>query len=417
MIKYNSFNKYFTIGSACLVFTYVISSYYKLIADESSRRAYYVAFFLCISMYLFSLSMRYLWKKQIDAYSNTIKLLYYAFIVWSAFTIIRSHSLRLVDLRDIWGIPNYGWAYYLPIIMPMGSIIIFWSIIFNIFKYSLPIGLIATIMLFMLFNIPTNLNLLNGSLFLLLFYNFTNIKKSLVKYLLFPSYLLVVISYINILSRTMALIAVMYFICASIIYISYNKSNIINILVFIIMIATINFMLLLITLYGTNTKPSELLNKFNIAEFIEKIPKNSRVNDKHNMYDEFFSSLTFKEIIIGKGVLGEYYGHIGSKTRYSIDRRNVECGYLQIILKGGVVLLILFLSISIVSMYYGFFNSNNLFIKSCALVILMRLIEMFPYGLPTANLYYLIFWMSIGACLSDRLRNYRNDEIIKYLKQ
>ncbi|MGN6296807.1 MAG: hypothetical protein ACTHM7_08505, partial [Ginsengibacter sp.] len=70
----------------------------------------------------------------------------------------------------------------------------------------------------------------------------------------------------------------------------------------------------------------------------------------------FYNDMHAKDWMIGRGINGEYYcPNIDLDTDY---RSLIETGYLQIILKGGLVRLILLLLILVPAVILGLFFSN-----------------------------------------------------------
>ncbi|MFV0469136.1 MAG: hypothetical protein ACK5MK_09455 [Dysgonomonas sp.] len=131
-----------------------------------------------------------------------------------------------------------------------------------------------------------------------------------------------------------------------------------------------------------------------------------------------------KNWIMGKGLNGLYYCpgiEISEENAFYSDNPNVdyrhyiECGYLQMILDGGIVYLLLFLLILVPAFIKGMFFSRNLFTKGCAALVLLWLIDMVPFGLPTFNFRYLLVWICVGICYSKELRLKSDSEVLELL--
>jgi hypothetical protein len=165
----------------------------------------------------------------------------------------------------------------------------------------------------------------------------------------------------------------------------------------------------------------------NISLLINKIVE---FNDSRTfLFTELLADLNFTEKIFGKGSLGTYYSpffnkvlryfeHIGEYW-FALDnptRITVEVGYLQMILKGGFLLLILNFSIMLSSVYLAIFKSNNNFVKRLGVFILsltlLSLISFRPAFTPT----FILLWMAIGTVLSKKNRMMTNEEIESKLK-
>jgi len=142
------------------------------------------------------------------------------------------------------------------------------------------------------------------------------------------------------------------------------------------------------------------------------------------LFTEMLDDLSFTEKIFGRGSLGTYYSpfftkvlryfeHIGEYW-FALDnptRITVEVGYLQMILKGGFLLLFLNFGIMLRAVYVAFFKSNNNFVKRLGLFILaltlLSLISFRPAFTPT----FILLWMSIGTVLNKKNRLMTDEDI------
>jgi hypothetical protein len=98
------------------------------------------------------------------------------------------------------------------------------------------------------------------------------------------------------------------------------------------------------------------------------------------------------------------------------NRITTEVGYLQMILKGGFVLLILNLSLYILAIYLAVFKSRNKFIKRLGyyilLIFLLSLVEFRPAFTPV----FIILWMAVGTVLNKNYRQMDNNQIETLIK-
>lgn len=132
-------------------------------------------------------------------------------------------------------------------------------------------------------------------------------------------------------------------------------------------------------------------------------------NTREIVYNAFFKDLSMKDWVIGKGFLGGYYcpgAEKGQDTRFLI-----ESGYLQTILKGGIISLVLFLLIALPAAYLGIVKSKNILCKASGTIVILWLIDMFPWGMPAINIRYILVWTCIGICYSKVIRNLSEAEI------
>ena len=114
---------------------------------------------------------------------------------------------------------------------------------------------------------------------------------------------------------------------------------------------------------------------------------------------------------IGKGINGEYFCPGIDEDAPTNYRNIIETGYLQIILKGGIIRLILYLLIAIPALILGLFFSKNLLSKAAGIWIFISLISLYPATVNSFNLNYLLVWISIGICYSKELRILPDDQI------
>lgn len=120
--------------------------------------------------------------------------------------------------------------------------------------------------------------------------------------------------------------------------------------------------------------------------------------------------------IIGKGIAGEYYCpniDVNDVTGY---RNVIETGYLEIMLKGGAVSLVLYLLIAIPAIFIGLFASKNILSKAAAMWILLSTIYIYPIVVTGFDMRYLIYWISIGICYSKKIRNIPDEILINYFQ-
>jgi hypothetical protein len=131
----------------------------------------------------------------------------------------------------------------------------------------------------------------------------------------------------------------------------------------------------------------------------------------------FYNDMKMKDWIVGKGILGSYYCPDISESQQTDFRDDIETGYLQIILKGGLVSLILFLLIAIPAIIKGIFFSRNMLAKASGIWILLFISTLYPRDETKFNMNYLLVWMSIGLCYRKDLRKMQQKEVIEYLKK
>ena len=149
----------------------------------------------------------------------------------------------------------------------------------------------------------------------------------------------------------------------------------------------------------------------------------------NNMADSFFSTLVERGVedsrsgveegfyadmkstsdwMFGRGWFGQYYEPAIGEWRSSI-----ETGYLALILRGGYFYLIPYVAILGLSFFNGYFRSKNLFCKSFAIMCLMQIVSLYPWGWPTFSFLHFVIWLGVWVCNSKRLRQLSDEQIRK----
>lgn len=131
----------------------------------------------------------------------------------------------------------------------------------------------------------------------------------------------------------------------------------------------------------------------------------------------FYKDMQLKDWVMGKGINGEYFCPGIDKEDITGYRDVIETDYLQTILKGGLISLILFLLIAIPAMIKGLFYSKNMFAKAAGIWILYVLLNMYPASINTFTMQYLLVWFAIGICYSNVLLTMPENEITAYFKK
>lgn len=130
----------------------------------------------------------------------------------------------------------------------------------------------------------------------------------------------------------------------------------------------------------------------------------SRINEdtRSGVEQFFYQSFNGKELdwIFGRGINGTYYCPIFK----NVYRDVIETGYLFMILKGGLIYLCLFMFILLYSAYLGFFKTKNSLSKAMSLYLLVHLISLIPFGLPSFSFEYIIVWICVLYCQSGKFR-------------
>ena len=106
--------------------------------------------------------------------------------------------------------------------------------------------------------------------------------------------------------------------------------------------------------------------------------------------------------LIGKGINGKYYCPGIDKDDTTGYRTVIETDYLQLILNGGLVFLILLLLILIPAIILGIFYSKNMLSKAAAIWILLWICYLYPARVTTFSLHYILVWISVGFVIQNQ---------------
>ncbi|UJH91748.1 hypothetical protein LZ575_03430 [Antarcticibacterium sp. 1MA-6-2] len=130
----------------------------------------------------------------------------------------------------------------------------------------------------------------------------------------------------------------------------------------------------------------------------------------------FYQDLNPKEWIVGKGMDGEYYCPGIDPDDVTGYRKTIETDYLQLVLKGGLVYVFIFILITIPAIIKGLFFSKNLLTKAAACWIIWVLLNMYPATVNTFTLQYILLWIAVAICFSPFLRNMEEEDMTTYFR-
>jgi hypothetical protein len=119
----------------------------------------------------------------------------------------------------------------------------------------------------------------------------------------------------------------------------------------------------------------------------------------------FYSDMKTNDWIVGKGISGEYYCPGVGQNSISDYRSIIETDYLNIILKGGIISISLFLLIVLPAAVKGIFYSSNNLSKAAGFWIIIWLMNLYPTTVVAFNLNYVILWIAVGICYNKKIRN------------
>lgn len=143
------------------------------------------------------------------------------------------------------------------------------------------------------------------------------------------------------------------------------------------------------------------------------------VDTRTFLYKELYLDLVKNnKLIIGKGANGSYF----SEYFYSIDlgethnRNNIEVGILGILLKGGLIAVVLNLTLLFLAIYYCFFKSNNLYTIGIGYILMVHVILLFIENFTIYSSYNVFLWFFIGVGISKKFRDLSNEQVRKLIR-
>lgn len=149
--------------------------------------------------------------------------------------------------------------------------------------------------------------------------------------------------------------------------------------------------------------------------FAELVDRNT-TDTRSGVEAAFKRDFDFQDWVIGRGIDGKYWCpniDMNDTTGY---RWMIETDYLNIILKGGVIHLILVLLIAIPAFIRALFYSNNLLSKAAGIWIVLWILSLYPMNVFNFDINHLIFWLSVGIGYSKGTRAMSDDQIMMGLK-
>ncbi|MFT4800478.1 MAG: hypothetical protein ACI93N_000236 [Flavobacteriaceae bacterium] len=355
-------------------------------------------------------------RKQLKTIPKYLRILFYLLIFYSCIVIVRSFSLSLQDWVTNFGNVYMAFAWLVPLVLILGTKIENWVIVFKATNFMFNLMIFAALLLPFYVEVRTEWTWLIRPVNFILLLGLYHYRQDRLKI-----YLIIAISLI-IAYRTHQRMEYLY-------------------------IGLVLGFLLLDKLFSFKIKKRFLkyiLGSFILVftliftvgyEFVSSIIANviEFQDSRTFLFTELRGELAkTQDQLFGRGSLGTYFSQFFENTRSFWEKQGynghvdlwgddpkritVEVGYLQMLLKGGGVLLILNVVISIITIYLALFRSNNKFIRRLGYYILiitiLSLVSFRPAFTPT----FIIFWMAIGTILNKKYRMLKDDEIEKLIQ-
>lgn len=284
--------------------------------------------------------------------------------------------------------------------------------LYEILKIILAISILVSIYKIIIFDIYSFnfLFILQCISFLYLYFPYIKNKRFL-SLIIFGTVLMLILVYIN---GERALFLSILFSLFSFIGIKYIKSKYI-LKTSIILIIVISCLILI---YGLYYKVSI----FEVIKLYFSDDNDIAVDSRTFLYFEFSEDFfRHNSWLFGKGILGSYYSETMdiamSNGEYSDfkNRIGIETGFLQYILKGGLLYLISYMLLLIFAIFNAFKYSKNDFLKIAALILAGRFFISTISEYPCFDLKNIVVWILIGLCINKKTLNLSNDDVKKII--
>lgn len=401
--KVNNAIDYFWIGFV------VYSLIFTLYTTEA------VSFTICGSLQIFGLLLMVpsaILLMEWEFESSYLKYTFVIYIFWLFTVIIRGFSFDFKFIKDMLFDVRFGiFLYLVPFILLFPRNLLYYKKAFNV----IVIFGIAYIVYDLLFfrdllsfgdNVRSqgiaeyfsqSLSLPCG--LLLLTYIYHSKKRRLLALSVMVITLIIAIFRAR---RGLAFMSVSILLFSYFIYYNTNKKKTVKFLFSIILIA---FMFLLTAKIYSNYRNS----------FFGYMSERMYQDTRSGVEVYFYHDMNYVDWIFGKGINGQYYCPGIDQDSTTGYRGVIETGYLQIILKGGLISLGLLVIIAIPAIFKGLFYSKNLLSKAAGIWILLFLIDSYPATITTFTMHYLLVWISIGICYSKNIRDMSESTVTSLL--
>jgi hypothetical protein len=340
--------------------------------------------------------------------NSYLKTLYFIYLLWLVGIMGRGFLFDFFSIKESIVNPGYGvFIYFVPFFLLFPVNFAYYRKLFLvIYIMAFMYGILSLCFITHVFNpdrtstlsqgIVENFSMLSvGSSFTLLTYLYHSKMRRLAA---LGTMMLMLLFAVYRARRGMILMSVTSLLFVVIMYLVVTKRTIF-----------VGFIVLIMALMGYFYY-SSLYNQSNFGIFnflVERSDEDTRTGVEDAMKEDMSST----EWIIGKGVNGEYYCPNIDALDATGYRNVVETGFLQVMLKGGWISLILILLITLPAIYSGIVKSKNVLSKASGIHILMWVLFMYPTVTNTFSFHHLLTWVCIGICYSPQILNMTDAEV------
>ena len=344
--------------------------------------------------------------------NSYLKFLFTVYIVWALIVIARGIRLNFKDLMYMLLSADLGGLlYFIPLVLLFPQNLAFYR---KLFDAIIVLGLVSFVAAFSMRHLLLDRSAVTQNTieylarmlsmpcgFILLTYKYHSNKRKLIALAVM---LIALLFSVYKARRGLSITLSSIFIFSFFLFLFTSKQK--------ILILYLTFFILCIGgLYTTN------IYNINNNALLNKIADRADEDTRSGAELYFYNDMQTKDWIIGRGMNGEYFCPGIDDDPPSDYRTLMETGYLQIILKGGLVRLALFILIAGPAFFLGLFASRNILSKASAIWIMVALLSLYPATVESISFQYLIVWISIGVCYSKQIRTLSDTDISSYINE
>jgi hypothetical protein len=346
-----------------------------------------------------------------DGYLKNIFIVYF---LWLMVILFRGMRFDFNFIKESLFDPGYGiFIYFVPLVLLFPQNFAFYRKLFNvIFLLSIFYLLFSTIFIKHVFDSDRRSTLAQGivenfstlslpSGFILLTYLYHEKKKRLFAFGIMMMMLLIAVYRAR---RGMILMSVTTLLFYLMVYLIVSKKTFMVI-----------YLAIIIAIVGA-LYYSSLYNQSNFGIFNFLVERGDE-DTRSGVEIAFNEDMTQEQWLIGKGMSGDYYCPNIDALDQTGYRNVIETGYLQIILKGGIISLVLLLLILVPALIKGLFYSKNILSKAAGIWILLWIVYLYPSVSNGFSMHYMIIWMSVGICYNKKIRQLTDGQVKEFLSE
>jgi len=398
-INSNQALKFIIYGS---FLTFFATFYFKL-SGISVQKLTYSAMLVLLGCLLIIFFMKK--KRSINEF-GLAKYVYLCLLLWCVITIVRVDNFNQANIISLLGLDFLLWAWLVPLAAVFGSRLEAWLDILNVVKRCVFFGAIMGFV-----------SLLSGD------------NLSMTPWLMLIPYLLFTSAFFSWRDRWLILVAALLALVGSVLL--EQRSNAIYILIamglYIIELLRYSranvFLKIIACLVLISTILMAIVNKDVMSSGVEN-NEHLLTDSRTFLFEELYDDFSATELVFGRGVMGTYFSDYFYDLAQrdveggdAADRISTEVGYLQMILKGGLLMVILHALIMVPAAYLGIIKGRNSIVRMCGYIVLIYFLLFSINYYQQFTAHFLLLWVAIGCCLSKKCREKTDEELIRYQRK